>query len=81
MSLDGVRLNSNNLDQCVEGNVSDVVVTVGQEFAENVYTKHAEARICFDVENGEHCLIEDGVSDVFRRVRVGSDLTMLESLS
>ena len=65
MPLNSVGLDCDDFDQSVESDVSDVVVPVRQKLAEDVHTKHAEAGISLDVENGKHSLIEDGVSNVF----------------
>jgi hypothetical protein len=52
MSLDCVWLNRNDLDECVQSNVSDVVITVRQELSKNVDTEHAKTRIRFYVQDG-----------------------------
>jgi hypothetical protein len=62
--LDSVGLDRNDLDQCVQGDISDVVVPVRQEFAQYVHTEHAEARVSFNIENGQNCLVKNGVSDI-----------------
>jgi hypothetical protein len=81
VALNRIGLNGDNLDQSVERNVSNVVVTVRQEFTENVHAEHAETRVCLDVKNSKYCLIQNRVSDVFRRVRVCSDLRKLAEMS
>lgn len=52
MSLNCVWLYRNDLDEGVQSNVSDVVITVRQELSENVDAEHAKTRIRFDVQDG-----------------------------
>jgi hypothetical protein len=65
VSLNSIWFYGHDFDQCVECDVSNVVVSVGQEFAKNVHAENAETRISFNVKNGENGLVEDGVSDIF----------------
>jgi hypothetical protein len=76
VSLDRIWLDCNDFDQCVESDISDIVVAVRQKLSENVNTEHAQARISFNVEDSKHGLIENGVTNVIRGIGVGSDLRM-----
>lgn len=76
VSLNGIGFHCHDLDKCVQGNISDIVVPVGQEFTQNIDTKDAQTGVCFDVQNGKDGFVEDGVSDVLGGVRVCSNLNM-----
>ena len=57
MSLYSVGLDCDNFDESVEGNISDVVVAVGQELSQNIHTEYAKSGIRLDIEDGEYCLV------------------------
>ena len=52
----------------------NVVVAVAQKLAEDIDCHDAQAAIGLNFEHRHHCLIENGVADVLRRVGVGCDL-------
>lgn len=64
MSLNCIRLNSHDFDKSIEGNISNIVVSIREEFSEDIHAKHAETGICFDVQNGEDGFVEDGIANV-----------------
>ncbi|KAI6770825.1 hypothetical protein HG531_009680 [Fusarium graminearum] len=55
MPLNSIGLNGDNLDQSVESNISNVVVAVGEELAQNIDTKDSQARIGLNIENPGSC--------------------------
>ena len=62
MALHRIGINRHNLDECVERHVSDIVVRVPQELAQDVDRHDAQTRIRFDFEDGQHTLVEDTVA-------------------
>lgn len=76
MSLNSVWFDCNDLDQGIESNISNVIVSVGQELSKNIDTEHAESRIGLDIKNREYCFVQNRISNVFRRVGIGRNLGM-----
>lgn len=74
MSLNGIWFHSNHFDKSIESHVSDIIVLVRQELAKYIDTKHSQSGIGLYVENGEDCLVENGIANVFRRIGVCGDL-------
>mmetsp|Transcript_23198 Transcript_23198/g.65702 ORF Transcript_23198/g.65702 Transcript_23198/m.65702 type:complete len:381 (-) Transcript_23198:73-1215(-) len=58
----------------VERDVSDVVVAIEQEASKNVDGEDSQTVFGFDSHDGLHALVQDGISGVLRRVRVGGNL-------
>lgn len=74
MSLDGRVICVNGPQQSVERHVSNVFVAIEQETTENVDGQHAQPALRFDVHDGQHSFVEDGVADVLGRLRIGRHL-------
>lgn len=58
----------------VKGHISDVLVAVEQETAEDVDGQDPQAGLGADVHDGEYRLVQDGISDIFGRFGVGRHL-------
>ena len=56
--------------ECVECDISNVVVTIGEESSENVDGEYAQPALGFDAHDGHHGLVEDGVARILRWLRV-----------
>ena len=74
MALYGIWLDRHDLDQGVESDISDVVISVRQELSQDVYTEYAKSRIGFDVKDCKYRFVQDGVANIFRGIGVGSNL-------
>lgn len=66
MPLHSIGLDGYNFDQCVQCDITDVVIPVGQELSEYVDTENAETRIGLNVENGKNGFVENRVSNILR---------------
>ena len=64
MPLDGIRFDCHHFDQRVQRNITDIVVLVRQEFAQDIDTKHSQSRVCFNLKYGQDSLVENRVSDI-----------------
>ncbi|KAI6776158.1 hypothetical protein HG530_000103 [Fusarium avenaceum] len=74
MSLDSIGLNGDDLDQSIESHVSDVVVAIGKELAQDIDTENPQTGVGFDVENSAYSFIQNRVTNVFGGLCVGSNL-------
>lgn len=52
----------------------DVLVSAWEEPAEYVDCEHSEATLTLDLHDGEHSLIQDGMTNILIRVGIGSHL-------
>lgn len=64
MSLHGIGLYSDDLDESVEGNISYVVILVCEKLSEDVDAQDSQARIGLDIENGQNGLVENRVAHI-----------------
>lgn len=55
----------------------NIIVAIAEEFTEYVDSHNTETTVClrFNIQNGKHSFIEDGVSDIFRRVSIRCHLS------
>lgn len=74
MSLDSRVVRVDGAQKRVKGHITDVLVTVEQETAEDVDGQDPQAGLGADVHDGEYSLVQDRISDIFGRFRVGRHL-------
>lgn len=57
----------------------DIVIPVAQKLAQDVDRHHSKSAIRFDLQNRQHRFIQNRVSDVLGRVRIGGNLPVESS--
>lgn len=65
MTLYGCAVHRHGPEKRVECDVSNVFIAVQQKSAEDVDGQNTEATLRLNVHDGEDCLVEDGVTNVF----------------
>ena len=56
----------------------DIVVSVGEEFPEDIDCHHSESAVRFDLQHGENSLVEYRVSNILGGVGVCGHLVLLQ---
>lgn len=74
MPLYSRRINVHGPQKRVERHVADIFVIIQQKSAEDVDGEDSETALGFDVHDGEHGLVENGVANVLTGFRVGGNL-------
>ena len=64
MSLHSIRIHGDDLVERVEGDIADIVVSICEEFAEDIDGHDSESAVRFNVQDSKDCFVQDRIADV-----------------
>ena len=63
------------LDKGVQGHVTDIVVFVGEKFAQDVDSHNSQRSVCFNIQDSQNSLVKNCISNILRTLRIRCHLS------